>query len=270
MAETLEEALKEIEVDKARVILNEAKSGGFMDDDIPEDPEKIVELAVYWYTEAHKAYEAGMRHDTVVAILNAMGDEIMNERKWKPAVDVPNPGYSSGVPPRSSGGYSESDLRETKSDDSEDSVNVARDHKLPVPQDFDEEPEQMPRDISECTDRQIRHLSGVYNAYLARVKWLLAIETSDLANIAHLRDAAFRKSLKNVDKVDQETKKSKLKEVLDAEAKESQEYQKLDQKVKLHQERVVQFKALQEIYSGNIDRLSREWTMRQDEYEKTR
>ncbi len=64
--------------------------------------------------------------------------------------------------------------------------------------------------------------------------------------------------------------KSKLKEVLDAEAREDPEFEKLDGEVRNHQNDVTTLKALVDIYGGNVDRLSREWTMRQDEYEKTR
>lgn len=284
MGETLEEALKDIEITKARAIINEVIRGGFKEDDIPETEQALVEEAQYWYEEAFKIHETGVKEDTVLAILGIMDDCVVQkeskdisdyveipveEDEWSESEkekaleagrELRNPGYSSGVPPRSSGGYSESDLREG---------DIGKQYNLPIPRDWEGEPEDMPRDISDLSDRDVRRISGEYNAYLSRAKWLFSVEIADLANSTHLRDHAYRVALRKIPRVDSATDKAKLKEVIDAEAREDAEFAKYDEAVLYHQNRVGQLKALVDIYSGNVDRLSREWTMRQDEYEKS-
>lgn len=266
----LVQALNEIELDVARAILSEAKSSGFMEGDLPELEDDIIKESKYWFEEAYKAHEAGMQHDTVLAILNIASGGSGGGSEY-------NPGYAKveGMVPNL--GHSEAELRDVPVDNAVVApvdpglpADFVQRNNLPVPKDWQGDPEDMPRDISELTDRDVRRLSGEYNAYQSRAKWLLALAISDLAQSTHLRDHAYRQSLKKISKVDPSTDKAKLKEVLDAEARENPEFAKFDEAVLKHQKDVTILKSLVDIYSGNVDRLSREWTMRQDEYEKTR
>lgn len=254
----------ELTYDVAVAILKEAEAGGFFEGEIPTDSEALFTEAEYWVDEAQKSWSSGNRLETIWAIMDIAGvaPVIPEDDKTQPFEAPANPGYSSGVPPRSSGGYSESDLREGE--------QLVSSHNLPIPKDFEDEPEDMPRDLTVLTDREVRRLSGIYNGYSTRVKYLLGLELSDLAQATHLRDNAYRVALRAVSRIDSATDKAKLKEVMDAEAREAEEFVKFDLAVLAHQKNVTTYKALVDIYSGNVDRLSREWTMRQDEYEKTR
>lgn len=277
--ETLEEALKNIEIVKARAILNEAKSGNFMDGDIPEDPDEIVKEAMYWYEEAFKAHEAGMRHDTVHAILGIGNDDtvILNavpdgyraqDLRDKPVENAVKD--ESPEPPETPQAHQGDPLGAVGAIGPPGVINPVAKHNLPVPKDWEGDPEDFPRDISELTDKDVRRLSGEYNAYLSRAKWLLALAIHDLASTTHLRDHYYRLALKKTVKVDPKTEKTKLKEVIEAEAREDETFAAYDEAALKHQGDVTILKSLVDIYSGNVDRLSREWTMRQDEYEKTR
>lgn len=226
----------------AMAILQEAKRGGFLDEDIPEQEDELIKEGKYWVDQAEKAYEAGMRQDTILAILN----------------------LAEILPPLS-------EVQNEEPEEATDSKRAFSAHQgLPIPKDFDDNLVEMPRDIHELTDRDVRRLSGHYNAYLSRAKWLLALYTSDLANATHLRDHAYRVAFRAAVGVDNITGKNKVKDILDAEAREDKEFSRLEEEVLQHQDNVTKLKALVDIYSGNVDRLSREWTMRQDEYEKTR
>jgi peptidoglycan hydrolase CwlO-like protein len=58
------------------------------------------------------------------------------------------------------------------------------------------------------------------------------------------------------------------KDIIDTFAKGDSDYKEYEENVKLLQNKLTRYKALVEIYSGNVDRLSREWTMRQNEWER--
>jgi hypothetical protein len=106
-------------------------------------------------------------------------------------------------------------------------------------------------------------LHAQYNAYAARARWLLAIATNKLAGATYLRDAEYRKVYRREYEATKESKPTR--DLLEFAAKSSPEYESLDSAVRAFQEDVTTFKALTEIYGDNVDRLSREWTMRQDE-----
>lgn len=262
---TLEDTLKSIKIDQARAILVEAIAGDFKDGDIPDTDEEIVQEAMYWYEEAFKANQVGIQLDAVKAILNIAEGNVVSF----PTVEVeklrdePVNNAIKVEPVNEDVVIQVGPVVEAQ--DYDHSIK----HNLPVPKDWEGTPEDFPRDISELTDRNVRRLSGEYNAYLSRAKWLLALAISDLANSTHLRDHFYRLALKKVSRVDPSTDKAKLKEVIDAEAREDVDFAAYDESVLQHQKDVTMLKALVDIYSGNVDRLSREWTMRQDEYEKS-
>jgi hypothetical protein len=300
-----------ISVERARTILNEARNGGFSDSALPETDEEIIEEAQYWISEAQKAYEAGMRQDTVVAICQLASGEGAQEQEVEapsepaPSVDsasAPSPAITDDersakerkhddealaeieaktaeeevretYPRRSSGGLSESDERETENVVATErrQLDILAGHEgLPVPKDWEADPRDMPRDLTPLSDIEIRSLHGEYNAYLARARWLLVVEKADLRNASILRDEALRQATLQVDRIDAETKKAKTISLMEAEAMEDKTYKTYAGHASAHQVRVDAFTTLVEIYSGNVSTLSREWTMRQDEWNKSR
>ena len=178
-----------------------------------------------------------------------------------------NPGYKSGFPPRSSGGISEGDEREIDNYPAEEEGKTYG--NLPVPPDIEGDTRPLPADLSALSDKDLRRHHSENNAYLARVIYMLGREQNELANAKHLFDAAYRKALKDVDRLDPDTEKAKLKEVIDQEVREDEEVQEWDERVTVHETHVTDLKALKEIYSSNVSVCSREWTMRQDEWEKS-
>ena len=275
----------------ARAILNEAKSGGFLDGTLPEGDSELVKEAQYFLEEARKAKDAGMEHPTVTAIIAlGEGQEVPQEEPQAtedqsgsdPAPDPPAAQEESTperreipaeawVAPEVSVEASEAPNTASESDTQEITPDVlASRERLPVPSEIEGEPLPMPRDLSTVNDRMIRRLSGEYNAFLARAKWVLTNASVALNNTRHLRDAAFRQAFIELDRIDPETEKAKTAGVLETEANADERVVVLDQRVADLEAKVTTFKALAEIYSKNVEVLSREWTMRQDEFLKTK
>lgn len=278
-----------ITVEFARAILKEAQSQEILDGDLPEEGPEIIELANYYIDEAQKAYDIGMRSDAVMAIKNmaegtktqsesaSAEDDRSDKHKKADAEDAETIKHKTGVaetyPRRSSGGLSESDEREVDNAPSPAhplTESLIRTHNLPIPGDWQEDPTPIPRDLTPLSDIQIRSLHGEYNAYQARARYLLVLEKADLRNASILRDEALRQAMLEVDRIDAETKKAKTISLMEAEAMEDKSYKLYSQQVAKCQTAVEAYQTLVDIYSGNVAVLSREWTMRQDEWNKSR
>jgi hypothetical protein len=229
--------------DHSLAVLRTAKEGGYLET-IPDEDKEIIELAKFYVEQAEKEYKssAKMRRDkTVKEILGIKSAAISDksEKAWDQFA-----------------GYNEP---ENKIEDN-----------LPIPKNITKEPSEMPDDLTALSDREIRKLHGEYNAYLVRARWLLATTTTNLANYTHLRDDAYRKNYLKFSKELSESGERATKDLVDSFAKEDQTYLDYDKSVREAQDVLSQYKALVEIYSGNVDRLSREWTMRQNEWERAR
>lgn len=229
---------------------------------IPEDEQELIKQAERIGQGAHELFKGGNRENqvqTIIWLYDSAREGFPQEQQYVHKVDEPR----KDLPRKSSGGFSDSDLREP---------DLVKSENLPEPQHIEGDPDVMPRDLTDCSDKEIRRLSGHYNAYLARTTYLLGLETSDLMNAEHLLEAERARTLRSLDLQDpnSSTKKQKLAKVIEAEILEDSRVEDLTNKVNIHQQRVVILKSLKEIYAGNVDRLSREWTMRQNEWEKSR
>lgn len=242
-------------------IINEYNSAYEDDTPIPDTDEGLIERALYLYEEAKKLYDQGVKDNALQTILFfGSGEDVKDVRKTYPR--------------RSSGGLSEGDERETLNVEQPglpwnaslppENLPVHVKEKLPVPPHIEGDAETLPRELDSVVDKEIRRLSGVYNAYLARATYLLGVEQADLMGSQHLLDDARASVLRSMDR------EKKLAKVIDAEIMADPLVNTLSEKVLGHEQNVSVLKALKEIYSGNIDRLSREWTMRQNEWEKSR
>lgn len=236
----------------AEAVLRECQSGGFYNDPIPISGDETIQLAQDWYQEAKKEADRGVKHPTVIAIVNLVEGQL--EQQGNTAI-------------ADNGKVEESDPELAATSDLD---KLALEHRLPLPQEFDGEPSLMPRDSDDITDKQIRRLSLEYNSYLGRAKWLLAIAQSDLANATHLRDRALRKAFKVVHEELVKKEQRPTKDIVASLAEENEEVVEWNGRVKEHQNHVTAYKALVEIYGGNVERLSREATLRQYEWERSK
>lgn len=234
--------MERIGKDVAVAILKEAQAGGYLEN-IPTDEEEMIQQAEYWAEEAIKINKSGkLKGDkTVIAIVN-----IVNTHRFftdePEAKTVDN--FFSGVSSIETG--------------------------LPIPRETKEDPEQMPSDLPSLSDEELRFLSGKYNYYIGRARYVLAHFTNNLANASHLRDDAYRNAYKQTVEEFEEEGKKYTDKIIDMYAREDEEYKRYDKDARALQDNVIAYKALIDIYSSNIDRLSREATIRHNEWERTR
>jgi hypothetical protein len=239
----------------AEQILIEAKSDGFFKGDIPTDEAELLKAGQSYYDHAKKEFDAGMPGADVtmknsIQKIVFIGDTAELEARQD--------NIAGTYPRRSSGGLSESDEREWDS--------FLEREKLPIPGAIEGDADPMPRDLSETSDKDIRRLSGEYNAFLGRATYLLSFESASLIQAEHLLNAAKSVAIKALPASD---KKRTLKEI-DSLILDVPDVKEWTEKVMEHEKKVAVLKGLKEIYSGNVSVLSREWTMRQNEWEKGR
>lgn len=269
-----------------RKVLEIAQEGGYLEGDIPVEEAEVNEQANYFVTEAIDAWASGMRDKHVGLIL--VEAEEMSQEEFEAdmaegeVIDKPEPvvNYASSGdgPPKSSGGYSESDLREPESAPEPNTAIKATSeeedfmaaNKLPIPQPVAIEDNGLPADLTTLDDRVLRRYHSLYNGFLARSRWLLGVATGELIRAEHLRDEALRVSLLKVNRIDPKTEKPKSIGTLDAEAKESVDYQDWAEAANKHEREVAMRKAVVDIYQSNVAVLSREWTMRTEQWERDR
>lgn len=246
-----------MKVDIARAILSEVALGGWLDSEIPEEEQEIIDLAKYYVSEAENWVNEGNpadEHINAIINLSKVSHLALSELADTKEMEAP-PGENP---------VNEENCKEERSEN-DDLTNIRAMEGLPIPQKLSEKTYDMPVDLTELGDKAIRRLHSAFNSYLGRARWLLAVATSNLSNATHLRDESYRveylkaykRSLSEGEKLSQA--------ILDAVAKDAEDYKAWNERVNDHNKEVTHWKALVDIYSSNVDRLSREWTMRIDE-----
>jgi hypothetical protein len=222
----------------AKTILNEAVSGGYLDE-VPEDEEEILEQAEYFAKTAEKEYNSGWGkdNDTIRAIVE------LSKTSEEADKSIPD---ETAQEDQGSGSASSAFVREMS------------------------ETVEMPFNVADLSDYDVRKYHGIFNSYYGRARHELAEEEASLVAAKHLRDNAFRVALSNASQnaILREAKKAAT--VLEAEASTDKEYKEFQDAVKAHEQAAIKLKALVDIYGKNVEVLSREATIRQNEYERSR
>lgn len=142
---------------------------------------------------------------------------------------------------------------------------------LPIPKDPDFDYTHLPADFTDLTDKEIRRYSSHNQHFLNRAIYLLSNVANHNADANYLKDDAYRRAYVRFHDELEAAGERTTKDLVDSYVRtQDEEFRRYDKDAKEAQEQVVSLKALVEIYRGNIDRLSREATMRQHEWEKTR
>lgn len=283
-----------MQVSVAEAILNEVKNGGYEDQPMPEDDQAKLERAEWWVGEASKAWSNGMRTDTIKSVLT-MGGALTAEAEAEAAPTIDEPEEqpveilkSEDLPPKPEpepepeptaevyGSPSEA-VKAAESVEAEGKAvkepgqptSPATRENLPIPAEIQGEPVEMPIELAAESDGAIRRLHGVYAAYAARVDYLTAVESQHLHHakivLQHEMDRARRAVPKLIDGTD----KAKLSADIEAEVRDDEGVVAWQQKVDNLESSLIELKALAAIYARNIGVLSREWSMRTDEFTKT-
>lgn len=212
-------------IDTYKAILKAAQEAGLVEQ-IPEDEEELKSEAEFFLKEAEEAFKNGNKDSVVREIVN-LGMKL-GQTAVAPIFGDEHEVYKG----------------------------------LPVPPNPRTEPTPIPLDFTEIGDLQLRKLHGEYGAYLSSAKWKHAVASNRYAEVVHLRDAAYRDAYRKA----AETMEGKpTRDFLDTVARQDKKYLEFDNAARLHNEEVTSYKALMEIYGGYVDRLSRDFTMRQED-----
>ncbi len=218
-------------------ILNVLKEHEFItQQEIDDNVFDLSSLARYWIGEAEKAW---VQNNSVAKNDEAIRTVLNMSPEGFPVVEPKREGFVSQA--------------------------LEIEAKLPIPKEVDFDYTHLPDDFTELTDTQIRRFSSHNQHFLNRARYLLAGVVNHNSAATHLRDEAYRQAYKKA-----ADEKKATRDYYDLVAKEDETYKKYDADVRNDLEQVNIYKALVEIYSGNVERLSREWTMRQNEWEKSR
>ena len=254
-----------MDVTVANQILDLAEEGQYLDEDRPADEAGLIKLAEYYFEQATGVVEEGGKDPHLTQIV-----------KIGQSTDSPPPAQPDGPEdaPSETDDVGDSSTASAQADESPDiqgrelSVpsgappSQPTEFELPVPGDQREDAPQVPRDLTELSDRDIRKFSGIYQAYLSRATWLTSVKASDVSNAKHLFEHELRKATTAARQ--QEDVKTRG----DAEdlAAQSEVVLKWEKEMMEAEDELRKLKALKEIYKDTIDRLSREASMRQDEF----
>jgi type III secretion system FlhB-like substrate exporter len=269
----------------ALAIVNEAKAGGYEDQPVPEQEAALIDRAEFWLAEARKAADQGMKNATVMSILR------MGEEAEHPLMVVTVGQDGSGPEPQAEGpeapvpepeGPTQEEVSESEAAEAtppsvdtgkgapaapSEAPGLVERERLPVPPEMQGDPPEMPPDISALDDGSVRRLHGQLNAYLARVDYLVSQEELARYRAKVIRDQEYDTARRNVPKVDADGKR-RLAEDIDVDARANDVVVQWDEKLQAHDRALIELKGLQAIYSRFLSVLSREWSMRTDEWQR--
>ena len=225
----------------AKSVINEAKSRGYYDKPMPED-NQVISVAEFLSKAAEEVYQKGKRGEDIMAVLKAV--ETFKNFNSQEENDPDTKRYNSFVNMDLSG--------------------------LPKPEKVDGQEISMPFSLESLSDTEILKYIGIYNSCSAYANYLYSLEESGEASAKLIADEYFDKFLVTASKKDDETNKPKTARQLEAEAMNKDENLKKWRKLqKEHSIKANRYKRLRDIYSDNCERLSRAFTIKQDERNKS-
>lgn len=231
-----------MKLDVAHAVLAVAAEGGYFEGDVEElDEDKVYEEAEFYFGHAKSAIEAGAGDEVCEKIVKLVGEGVKDD------------GYES--------------LPEQPEGEKRQIATTA--DGLPLPRQIEGDPPEMPYDISACSDRDVRRLASQFNACLVFAVRQLSLIEIQAMRAKQLRDAAYRESYIAEENALAAAGGRATKEALDLAARQSPKYQELDGQHFELEVKVKEYKALKEIYDDNVSRLSREATLRDDEFKRS-
>lgn len=215
--------------DLATRILEVAKEGGYLAEDIPDDEVKLLEAAQFYFSHA-EAVPENDRDETIQKIIE-LGENAHEQDGYVPPEEEPSEPLA----------------------DMDDVRTTAK------------EPPALPYDLTEVKDRQVRKLSGQFQVHLNEVTRELSVVQTQVLRAKQLRDAAYREAYLAEANASREAGTKLSQAVLDMAATNSPKVTELDSQVFELEVKERDLRALRDIYKGNVERLSREMTMRTEE-----
>jgi hypothetical protein len=222
-------------IETAKALINECKSRGYYELPIPQEDNKIIAVAEKLYQKALEAYNSGKQGEDIKVILS-IGESF-------DSVSDDNPDDKR---------YNKLIMEEVEG--------------LPIPVKPEGENVQMPFSLEALTDREILKYIGIFNSCAAYANYQYSLEEAGEASAKIIADEYFDRFLVESEKKDPETNKPKTNRQIEAEAmvkdKNISKWRKLQQE---HSVKANRYKRLRDIYTDNCERLSRAFTVIQDE-----
>jgi len=226
----------------AQAIVNEFKAGGY---DVPDGMD-LPGQAEWIVDAAQSAMADGVRNDTVKRIV-AMAENGVDETPTEEPARQPAQSQEPVQAPKRRFPYPG--------------------FPAPTPVEDNDVPE-MPRDLTALGDTQLRKLHSELNAVLVYALYEVGLKTADVVAAKHAYDLYHRRAVNSVAKADPVTGKAKFAGQIDAEAHENEDVIRWKTKYDEGSRDLEVMKALRDGYQANLERVSREWTMRQGQWEK--
>lgn len=225
----------------AKSVINESKDAGYYDKPVPADDNEVIAVADFLGNAASEVYKKGKRGEDIIRIIKTYGSYIQAKEGDKNDPDYVR--YKSFVDMELSG--------------------------LPKPQEIDGEEVSMPFSLENLSDTEILKYMGIYNSCSAYANYLYSLEEAGEASAKLIADEYFDKFLVESPKKDPETNKPKTARQIEAEAmNQDKNVNKWRTLQKEHAIKANRYKRLRDTYSDNCERLSRAFTIKQDERSK--
>lgn len=253
-----------LSVEHARCIINEMRSRGTITDPMPETDEAQIDLGTKIVQVAQREYSKGNTNPAITVVLNilklAAGDPALTGQDRVPAAEeAPTPTEAPSEPqaavqaPQAAppGG---TDMREQV---------MGRVTGFPLPA-MIPDPGPFPADLTALSMTEIRRLAGEWNRIYGTAMWNLSLEETDLMRAEQVWERKRGEALQGIERKDEDGK-ARLAAQIDADVNADPSVREWRDKVVKHEAYVKVFKGLVKIYEGNIERLSREITARQNE-----
>jgi hypothetical protein len=266
----------------ATALFNEAKTGGYEADPLPAEDSAVIAKGAFWAEEVIKVAESqAMKSNKTVQTMFGIIQNSFGEPDDGPQADAQEPEEpvstlpeADSAPPAATPA-AEGDAAPPAASESEGSVGslpiaplpLAQKENLPIPPDIVGEPPTMPFDITGTDDLSLRKLHSQFNACLARVDYLLSLNEVALANAKIVYRDTYDTARIAVPKLGPDEKR-RLSEDIDAETRTNADVKKWTAEVANLEQEQHQLKAFRDIYARYISVLSRDWSMRTDEWQK--
>lgn len=141
--------------------------------------------------------------------------------------------------------------------------------RLHVPPPIEAETPELPFDLTEVPDRELRRLYSNFTALAYRVSYLLMIEEAKARNFKDRSDELYQELLVRAEKVDHDTERPKTLDVLRAEIEQDPNIKKWRRKQRTHESFALAYRHEMQSYYKVLESLSRLASMRQQEFERS-
>lgn len=245
----------------AEAIISEAKARLMINSDMPASDDEKIKLARHIVDAARVAEgkAKGSAAEAVRAVLAlASGDGDVNCFEQGEKENIPEPSSESDADVQG-------DVLDTTRESLTRDSFLINGEGIPAPGEVQDDVDPIPVDVTKCSDLEIRKLYSASNAVSARCKWLVSIEDGRLSAAKRTLEGARRRARQAVPK-DRDDGKQRLAADIDADVESDSDVQHWRALVAEHEDNLRNLKALRDIHDGDCDRLSREWTMRSEEF----